>query len=76
MAVGKRGEIYTDEKLRRRVGIRKGGQVRATVVDGKLIIEPLDTIEDIIKRKPLISTSPEEAEEISEDAQKEHAAFG
>jgi len=76
IAVGKRGEIYTDEKLRKKVGIRKGGRVKATVVDGKLIIEPMDTVEEIIRRSPLVSTTPEKAEEISEEAQKEQGSFG
>jgi bifunctional DNA-binding transcriptional regulator/antitoxin component of YhaV-PrlF toxin-antitoxin module len=74
--VGKRGEIYTDEKLRKKVGIRKGGRVKATVADGKLIIEPMDTVEEIIRRRPLVSVSPEKAEGISEEAQKEQGAFG
>ncbi len=73
--VGKRGEIYTDENLRKRVGIRKGGRVRATVVDGKLIIEPIASVEDLIS-SPLVSTSVEKAEEVSEEAQKEEGAFG
>ena len=76
IVVGKRGEIYTNEKLRKKAGIRKGSRVKAKVVDGKLIIEPMDTIEDLIKRSPLISTSPEAAEEISEEAQREQGAFG
>ena len=74
--VGKRGEIYTDEKLRKKVGIRKGGRVKATVVDGKLVIEPVASVEDLIRSSPLISTSVEKAEEASEEAQKEEEAFG
>jgi bifunctional DNA-binding transcriptional regulator/antitoxin component of YhaV-PrlF toxin-antitoxin module len=74
--VGKRGEIYTGEKLRKKVGIRKGGRVKATIVDGKLIIEPMDTLEEIIRRRPLVSVSPEKVEKISEEAQKEQGAFG
>lgn len=76
IVVGKRGEIYTDENLRKKVGIRKGGRVKATIVDGRLIIEPVDTLEDLIKRNPLISISPEKAEKMSEEVQKEKGAFG
>ena len=76
IVVGKRGEIYTDEKLRKKVGIRKGGRVRATVVDGKLVIEPIASVEDLIRSSPLISTTVEKAEEASEEAQKEEGAFG
>jgi len=76
IVVGKRGEIYTDEKLRKKTGIRKGGRVKATVVDGKLIIEPLASVEDLVKRRSLISMTPEEAEEISEQVQKEKGIVG
>jgi hypothetical protein len=74
--VGKRGEIYTNEKLRRQVGIRKGGRVRVTAVDGKLIIEPIASVEELIGRGLLISMSVEKTEELSEEAQKEEGAFG
>ena len=76
IVVGKRGEIYTNEKLRKKAGIRKGGRVKAAVVGGKLIIEPTDTVEELIRKSPLVSLSPEEAEELSEEKQKEHGAFG
>jgi bifunctional DNA-binding transcriptional regulator/antitoxin component of YhaV-PrlF toxin-antitoxin module len=74
--VGKRGEIYTDENLRKRVGIRKGGRVKATVVEGKLIIEPIASVEDLIRSRPLVSTSVKNAEELSEGVQREKGVFG
>ena len=63
-------------KVRKRVGIQKGGRVKATVVEGKLIIEPIASVEDLIRRRPLVSTRAEKAEELSEEAQKEEGAFG
>jgi len=75
LLVGKRGEIYTDENLRKRAGIRKGGRVRATVMDGRLIIEPLPSLEDLLS-KPLMTISAKEAEALSEKAQKEEGVFG
>ncbi len=76
LLVGKRGEIYTDAKLREQTGIKKGGRVKATVADGRLIIEPLLSIEDLLKKPPLITISVEQAERISERAQKEQGIFG
>jgi bifunctional DNA-binding transcriptional regulator/antitoxin component of YhaV-PrlF toxin-antitoxin module len=75
LLVGKKGEIYTDEALRRKAGIRKGGRVRAIVEDGKLIIEPVPSIEELIL-SPLVTVSPKKAEELSEEAQKEEGVFG
>lgn len=73
--VGKRGEIYTDEKLRRAAGIKKGGRVRATATKGRLVIEPLPSLEDLLKG-PLATVSPEEAEQLSEQAQSEAGLLG
>jgi bifunctional DNA-binding transcriptional regulator/antitoxin component of YhaV-PrlF toxin-antitoxin module len=73
--VGKRGKIYTDEKLRREAGIKKGGRVKATVTDGRLVIEALPSLEDLL-RSPMVTVSPEEAERLSEDAQREDGLFG
>jgi bifunctional DNA-binding transcriptional regulator/antitoxin component of YhaV-PrlF toxin-antitoxin module len=75
LSVGKRGEIYTDEKLRRKAGIRKGGRVKATVTDGRLIIEPLPSLEDLLKSS-LFTISVKDAERLSEKAQKEEGIFG
>jgi bifunctional DNA-binding transcriptional regulator/antitoxin component of YhaV-PrlF toxin-antitoxin module len=74
--VGKRGEIYTDEKLRRKVGIQKGGRVKITAVEGKLIVEPVVSVDYLIKMKPLASTTVEKVEALSEKAQREEGAFG
>jgi bifunctional DNA-binding transcriptional regulator/antitoxin component of YhaV-PrlF toxin-antitoxin module len=75
LLVGKRGEIYTDEGLRKKAGIRKGGRVKATVVGGRLIIEPLPSLEDLLG-DPLMTISVKEAEALSEKAQKEEGVFG
>ncbi len=73
--VGKRGEIYTDEKLRKAAGIKKGGRVRATVTEGRLIIEALPSLEDLLK-VPMVTISAKEAERLSEDAQMDEGLFG
>jgi bifunctional DNA-binding transcriptional regulator/antitoxin component of YhaV-PrlF toxin-antitoxin module len=75
LLVGKRGEIYTDERLRKKAGIKKGGRVKATVMNGRLIIEPLPSLEDLLSN-PLITINAREAEALSEKAQKEEGVFG
>jgi hypothetical protein len=70
-----RGETYIDEKLRKRAGIKKGGRVRGSVTDGRLIIETLPTLEDMLS-SPVMTISAKEAEALSEKAQKEEGVFG
>jgi len=75
LLVGKRGEIYTDERLRKKAGIKKGGRVKATVMNGRLIIEPLPSLEDLLSN-PLITINARQAEALSVKAQKEEGVFG
>lgn len=69
LRVGKRGEIYTTKELRELAGIREGGRVRVRVERGRVIIEPLPTLEELV-REPVVEVSPEEAERLSEEAQR------
>jgi len=75
LRVGKRGEIYTTKDIREAIGIRPGGKVRALVKGLRLIIEPIPSIEDLIKRD-VVEISPDEAERISEELQREKGAYG
>ncbi len=75
LTVGNKGEIYTNSTLRKRVGIKKGGKVKAKVSDGKLIIEPMPSLEELINA-PVVKIGVREAERLSEEAQKEAGAYG
>jgi len=75
LKVGKRGEIYTTKKVRTKVGIKEGGKVRAIVERGRLIVEPIPSIEDVI-RETIAEITPEEAERLSEEAQREAGIYG
>ena len=75
LRVGKRGEIYTSKELRLKVGIKEGGIVRAIVEEGRLIIEPIPRIEEVIQR-PVVKLSPKEAERLSEEFQREEGIYG
>ena len=75
LVVGKRGEIFTTKEIRAQAGLREGGRVRATVVGGKLVVEAVPTLEEVL-RTPLLRVDVRRAELLSEEAQKEHGAFG
>ncbi len=71
LKVGKKGEIYTTKELREYVGIKPSGYVLARVVEGRLIIEPVETLEDIIDKPKKIKLTVEEFERLSMEAQRE-----
>jgi bifunctional DNA-binding transcriptional regulator/antitoxin component of YhaV-PrlF toxin-antitoxin module len=75
LVVGSKGEIYTNDELRRKVGIKKGGKVRARVSGDKLVIEPLPSLREVLST-PLVTMTPERAEKLSEEAQTEAGAYG
>ena len=65
VTVGKKGEIYTTQELRDRSGIMPGGKVIATVVDGKLVIEPKKDALSLL-RAPRIGGRPITLQELRE----------
>ncbi len=75
LRVGKRGEIYTTSDIRAEIGIREGGSVLAYVERGKLVIRPLEPLEERI-RKPILKLTPGDVERISEEAQEEAGILG
>ncbi len=75
LRVGKRGEIYTTAEVRRRIGLREGGKARAWIEGRRLIIEAIPSIEDVI-RAGIVELTPEEAERLSEEIQRERGIYG
>jgi hypothetical protein len=73
--VGKRGEIFTSKQLRDKMKIKKGGKVRASIVEGRLVLEPIPSIEELLRRPVLVSESAK-AELLSEEVQREAGAYG
>lgn len=76
LRVGKKGEIFTSADLRKRAKIKEGGKVRANVIGDKLIIEAIPSIEDILRRPPIMHTTTKEIEKVSEEIQKEEGIYG
>ncbi len=74
LKVGKKGEIFTSAELRKRAKIKEGGKVKATVVDEKLVIEAIPSIEDLLKN-PVVRLTTKQAEKLNEQAQKEEGLF-
>lgn len=70
LRVGSKGEIYTVKELREKLGIRPGSRVLARVEEGRLVIRPIPRLKEVLD-KPVVELTPEEAERLSEEAQRE-----
>ncbi len=66
--------IYTKE-VRGKLGIKKGGFVKTYIVDGKLVIKPIESVEERL-RENLVKLSLREVERLSEEVQKEIGVYG
>ncbi len=75
LKVGKKGEIFTSADIRRSANIKEGGRVMARVVENKLVIESIPSIEELLSR-PVVKMTTKEAEGLSEEAQKEERVNG
>jgi len=71
LKVGKKGEIYTSKEIRESLGLKSEQSVIAKIENGRLLIEPLPSLEDIL-RHPVFKTTVKEAERISEEEQKKY----
>ncbi|MCD6514021.1 MAG: hypothetical protein J7L07_03780 [Candidatus Odinarchaeota archaeon] len=76
LKVGKKGEIYTSKRIRKIAGLKAPGEVIAIAKEGELIIKTLKSIKEFLSEPPLMKISVEEAEKISEEAQKEFFEHG
>ena len=78
LKLGKKGEIYTSKEIRKKMGLKANQKLRATLSeDGKkLVIQALPSLEEILKRRPLVKMTSEEVEKISEREQKRRGIYG
>jgi bifunctional DNA-binding transcriptional regulator/antitoxin component of YhaV-PrlF toxin-antitoxin module len=62
--IGKRGEIYTTQKIREKVGLVIGGKAIAKIEGDKLIIQPKPSALSLLE-KPRIGAKPVTPKEMS-----------
>jgi len=65
LKIGKRGEIYTTYKIRRKTGLTPGGKAIAIVEENRIILQPKPTALTLLE-KPRINPKPLSPEELSQ----------
>ena len=72
--VGSKGELFLPKKVRERLGLRPGMKVIYRVEEGRLLIEPVPSLEEVLKEPPSVETTLEEShalrKELSRKAEK------
>lgn len=52
--VGSKGELFPPKKIREKLGLKPRSKVIYRIEEGKLIVEPIPTLEDVLKEPTLI----------------------
>lgn len=72
--VGSKGELYPSSNLRKLLNLRPNTRVKYHISPkGYLIVEPVYSIEDLLKMPPIAEVTVEEIESLSEKMQEKGA---
>jgi len=58
--VGSKGELFPPKEIRERLGLRAHARVLYRIEDGRLVVEPIPTLEEALKETPSVETTLEE----------------
>jgi len=58
--VGSKGELFPPKEIREKLGLHAHKRVLYKVEDGRLIVEPIPSLEEVLKEPPLIEVTVEE----------------
>jgi bifunctional DNA-binding transcriptional regulator/antitoxin component of YhaV-PrlF toxin-antitoxin module len=58
--VGSKEELYPPKKIRRALGLKPGMKVRYTLEGKKLVVEPVPSLDDLLKMEPTVKISLKE----------------
>ncbi len=61
--VGSKGELFPPKEIRQRLGLKPHTKVIYRVEDGKLIVEPVPNIEDVLEEPTPVEITLEEFHE-------------
>lgn len=58
--VGSKGELFPPKEIRERLGLRAHAKVVYKVEEGRLVVEPVPSLEEVLKEPPSIEITLEE----------------
>jgi len=58
--VGSKGELFPPKEIREKLGLRPRVKVIYKVVDGRLLVEPVPSLEEVLKEPPSVEITLEE----------------
>jgi len=61
--VGSKGELFPPKEIRRRLGLKPHVKIIYKIEDGRLLVEPVPSLEEILKEPSLVEVTQEECRE-------------
>ena len=61
--VGSKNELFPPKEIREKLGLKPGVKVIFRVEDGRLIVEPIPTIRDLLNERPVVKVTLKEFHE-------------
>lgn len=58
--VGSKGELFPPKELREKLGLEPQGRVVYRIEKGRLIVEPIPSLEEVLSEPPVVKVSVEE----------------
>ena len=58
--VGSKGELFPPKEIREKLGLRAHTQVIYKIEDGRLVVEPVPNLEEVINEAPFVEITLEE----------------
>ena len=60
--VGSKGELYTTKEIRDKLGLKPNTKILLRVLDGRLVVEPIPSLEQLLAEPPQVEITAEEDE--------------
>jgi AbrB family looped-hinge helix DNA binding protein len=60
--VGSKGELFTTKEIREKLGLKPNTKVVLRVEDGRLVVEPIPSLEQLLAEPPQVEITAEEDE--------------
>ena len=68
--VGSKGEIFPPKQIRDRLGLRPHTRIRYEVKEGRLVVEAIPTLQEVLREPPAIETTVEELRSFRKELSK------
>lgn len=68
--VGSKGELFPPKEIREKLGLRAHTKVIYKIEEGRLVVEPIPSLEEVLKETPSVETTLEELHKLRKELSK------